>query len=225
MEQPNYYAIIPANVRYDSTLTANAKLLYGEITALCNKNGYCWATNEYFATLYNVSKVSVSNWISTLIKKGYISKEIIYKEGTKEILNRYLKIIEYPNKNIFNTPIKENFKDNNTRENNNTPYSPPKGEESFSTLDSDDKEDIDEYNFNLIWEDYPRQEGKTKAFGYFRKWIRGRKINGKTIKLTDEQMLKAVRVYAKEKKYTDKKFVQLGSTFFNTTILDYIETE
>lgn len=99
------------------------------------------------------------------------------------------------------------------------------GVESFSTLDSDDKEDIDEYNFNLIWEDYPRQEGKTKAFGYFRKWIRGRKINGKTIKLTDEQMLKAVRVYAKEKKYTDKKFVQLGSTFFNTTILDYIETE
>lgn len=117
-EKPNYYAIIPADVRYDNNIPPNAKILYAEITALCNEKGYCWSSNDYFAKLYNVSKISISNWISKLEQNGYIETEIIYKEGTKQILNRYIKILKYPIKEIFNTPIKENFKDNNTSINN-----------------------------------------------------------------------------------------------------------
>lgn len=117
-EKKNYYAIIPANVRYDEKITPNAKLLYAEITALCNEKGYCWANNEYFANLYNVSKISISKWISQLEQNGYIETEIIYKEGTKQILNRYIRIVKYPIKEKFNTPIKEKFKDNNKYINN-----------------------------------------------------------------------------------------------------------
>lgn len=69
----NYYAIIPASVRYDKRLCPNAKLLYGEITALCNEKGYCWATNGYFSGLYNVSIRSVINWINELEEAGHIS--------------------------------------------------------------------------------------------------------------------------------------------------------
>ena len=83
MENPSYYAIIPANVRYDKDICANAKLLYGEITALCNKSGYCWATNEYFAELYNVSRVSISKWVNQLIDKNHINSKLNYREGTK----------------------------------------------------------------------------------------------------------------------------------------------
>ena len=101
----SYYAIIPAEVRYDEELPPNAKLLYGEITSLCNEKGYCWATNQYFADLYKVSKITVSRWISTLYKKGYIAVETLYKEGTKEIIGRHLYIV--------NTPINKNVKDNN----------------------------------------------------------------------------------------------------------------
>lgn len=104
-DRPSYFAIIPANVRYDKNLKDKAKLLYGEITSLCNKDGYCWAKNEYFADLYGVTKTTVSTLIKNLIDCGYIKSKIIYKEGTKEILNRYLSII--------NDPIKENLKDNN----------------------------------------------------------------------------------------------------------------
>lgn len=124
----SYYAIIPAEVRYDEELPPNAKLLYGEITSLCNEKGYCWATNQYFADLYKVSKITVSRWISTLNKKGYISVETLYKEGTKEIIGRHLYIVNTPiNKNVnryiqndveginenVNTPINKNVKDNN----------------------------------------------------------------------------------------------------------------
>jgi uncharacterized phage protein (TIGR02220 family) len=114
----SYYAIIPANVRYDERLTPNAKLLYGEITALCNEKGYCWANNEYFASLYCVSKVSVSKWIQSLIEFGYIESKLNYVEGSKQIFNRYLSLVGYPIKENFNTPIKEKFNDNNTVINN-----------------------------------------------------------------------------------------------------------
>ena len=80
-EQPNYYAIIPATVRYDTNLKYTEKLLYGEITALSNKNGYCYAQNKYFADLYNVTAVSVSRWISHLQQLGYIKTEVIRNEN------------------------------------------------------------------------------------------------------------------------------------------------
>ena len=68
----SYYAIIPADVRYNKNLTPNAKLLYGELTALSNKEGYCWASNSYFAELYKVSNASVSKWISDLKANNHI---------------------------------------------------------------------------------------------------------------------------------------------------------
>ena len=117
-EQPNYYAIIPADVRYDTELKDKAKLLYGEIVALSDKGGYCWASNKYFAELYQVSTTTISLLIKDLVEKGYIESEIIYKEGTKEILNRYLRII----KGGYLRNLKEGYlrkvKDNNTSINN-----------------------------------------------------------------------------------------------------------
>jgi SOS-response transcriptional repressor LexA len=141
VENKSYYAVIPANVRYDKGLRDKAKLLYGEITALCNERGYCWATNEYFAKLYGVSRATISSLISELIEKGYITSKLIYKEGTKEILNRYLSILEYPIQKNLNTPIQENLKENITYINN--------------TNNNMNKREIDEINyiFNCFLED------------------------------------------------------------------------
>ena len=122
MEKPSYYAIIPANVRYNKSICPHAKLLYGEITALCNKNGKCWASNRYFSELYNVSTTSISKWFRELKECGYVKIDLIYKEGTKEILHRYVTLITYPIEEKLHTPIEEKFKDNNTVINNTGEY-------------------------------------------------------------------------------------------------------
>ena len=116
-EKPNYYAIIPGNVRYDPELKDKAKLLYGEITALSNKEGYCYASNNYFAELYGVTTQTIINMINNLIKKGYLERTIIYKEGTKEVEKRYLKIIEGGTKNILTRGTQKIFMDNITSNN------------------------------------------------------------------------------------------------------------
>lgn len=127
-QQPNYYCIIPAKVRYAKTISPNAKLLYGEITALCNQEGYCWASNDYFATLYGVSKTSISKWVNQLKEQGFIKVELQYKQGSKEIDKRHIRIVEEPIKEKELTsqtkvgdPMKEKFRENtttNTKKNN-----------------------------------------------------------------------------------------------------------
>lgn len=83
VSNPGYFAVIPASVRYHSALPPNAKLLYGEITALCNQEGYCWASNAYFAKLYNVGGTTVSEWVSALKKAGFIRIEIDQARGNE----------------------------------------------------------------------------------------------------------------------------------------------
>jgi len=125
-ERPSYYAIIPANVRYDKSLKANEKLLYGEITCLANANGYCYAGNAYFANLYGVDKTTVSRWVSNLEKCGYIKTQLI-KGDDNQIVERRIYITESipigkkintPIDENVNTPIDEKSKENITRDNN-----------------------------------------------------------------------------------------------------------
>ncbi|QDP51540.1 MAG: hypothetical protein Tp1111DCM843611_38 [Prokaryotic dsDNA virus sp.] len=113
MNKPTFYAIIPAKVRY-SSLKPNAKLLYGEITALSNKLGYCFATNNYFAELYGVNKNTVSRWLTDLKKLGFITIKI-ERDSNNEITKRIIGI----DKKV-DTPIDKKGKGNNTSNINNT---------------------------------------------------------------------------------------------------------
>lgn len=62
-----------ADVRYDSRLSSTAKVLMVEISALTNKEGYAWATNQYFAETFGISRSQVTRIIRQLAECGYIN--------------------------------------------------------------------------------------------------------------------------------------------------------
>ena len=127
-ERPNYYAVIPAHVRY-SNITPNAKLLFGEIAALSNKTGYCFATNDYFAKLYNVSKITVSRLINELVEHNFIVSKIV-KGGINKNVNRYIQICIHP--------LNKNVKENNTSINNTfNNYNPLLKDNYYKSYSSD----------------------------------------------------------------------------------------
>ena len=91
----SYYAIIPAYIRYNKELKFAERLMYGEITALSNKEGYCFASNRYFADLYGVSISTISRWISHLAELGSLHIEII-RNDKKEIVERRIYVVDNP---------------------------------------------------------------------------------------------------------------------------------
>lgn len=123
--KPNYYSIMPASVRYSASLTSTEKLLYSEITSLCDMTGACWAANSYFAKLFNKTEETISRNIKNLEKKELI--RIIYKKRGSQIIERGISIVNLPansnftiDKNINGT-IDENINgtiDKNVKENN-----------------------------------------------------------------------------------------------------------
>lgn len=212
MDEPkkSYYAIIPANVRYDKELTPNSKLLYGEITALCNEKGYCWAGNSYFADLYSVSNKSISKWVNQLVSKGYVRAEFKYKDGTKQILHRYLRIYT-PMEEMFHTypkdvpyPMEEKVKDNNTSNNTN----------NNKTANQDSLE----VDFEKLWKLYPNKKGnKNTALKSYKKALKGG--------TTNKQIQNGIVAYKKYLAENDWLKPAYGSTwFFNERWNDEYET-
>ncbi len=219
-ETPTYFAIIPADVRYDKDLRPNEKLLYGEITALSDKHGYCWATNRYFAELYEVTPKCVSKWINHLIEKGYLFSKIIYEEDGKTVSQRIICVRpitlqeEPPIHQKEDTPIHQkedtpihqkedtlSIKSSNIiiQDNNNTRVN-DKEINKESQLEND---------FEELWKLYPRKAGKAKAFKAYKSAIK----QGATNEQIRQGILNYIQ-WIKEHK-TQPEYIKHGSTFFN----------
>lgn len=204
-EQPSYYSIITANVRYDNRLTDSEKLLFAEITSLSNKYGYCTATNSYFARLYEVVKETISRRISNLTKYGYLKIETV-KDG-KQIKQRKMYPltqssipidvkINTPIDNSVNTPIDANVKENNTSINNT----------SINNINRTDNSatDVTRERFEEWWKLYDKKLDKKKAFSLFKSALK--KHEFETIMNGTKEYLKTI---------TDKQYQKYPKTFLS----------
>lgn len=121
-DNPNYYAVIPASVRYSKELASLDKLMYGEITCLTNYKGYCWATNHYFSNLYGRSKGTISRSINNLLNFNFIKITMI-RDGNN-VERRLIRIkemgavknIKPPNQKSLGGVVKNDYY--NTKKNN-----------------------------------------------------------------------------------------------------------
>ena len=95
----------------------------------------------------------------------------------------------------------------------------------INTNNNDSEELAD--NFDKIWSLYPRKDGKNTAFNHYKSWLKGKKYAGRIVKLTNKQMWFATKKYADlmEEQKREKQYIKMGSTFFNETIMEYVEDE
>ena len=120
----SYYMVIPAEI-WDATISAKAMILYGHITVLSNKKKYCYASNSYFEEVMKSSSSTIKRIMNELESNGFIHREIIYKEGTKEVEERKIflnlgMVKNEPNPGSINEPSPSITvdPDNSTRTNN-----------------------------------------------------------------------------------------------------------
>lgn len=103
--RPNYYAVIPSNVRYDDRLETSARLLYGEIAALLNDDGYCFFGNAFITKNYGWSDRTIARLLKSLEDNGHI-RRVIIKDKSGQVVQRriYLRVslpdVQPPDKNV-----------------------------------------------------------------------------------------------------------------------------
>lgn len=202
-----YYAIIPASVRYSRKLCANAKLLYGEITALASREGFCWSTNKYFADLYGVTSTSVSKWVSQLVKAGFVRVEIISEFQRKIYLNEGLGVLTKVKGGINKRErgVLTKGKDNKTLNNTiNIAEASPSAfslKEEIEKMENDSRRDLNLIGF-YAQERLSTLSGKIKNKAQLSAFIRRHlQAAGKLKVYNDDQVVKATD--AVRQKYRD----------------------
>jgi len=71
-----FFVVLPYYVLEDQKLPDKSKLLYGLISALANKHGYCYATNNYLAEKLGCKERIVRYHLTILKNRGLIKVEV-----------------------------------------------------------------------------------------------------------------------------------------------------
>lgn len=226
-EKFSAYVVIPAYILFDKELSDKAKLLYGLISSMCNHKGYCWATNAVFMRYLGAGSTKTpERLLKELGNRGYI--QILDGQGgrgvTRKIYltnflqinldknvavnllanfsqaNRDINVLVSPDKNVAANPDK-NVGENNIN-NNNTPYSPPKGGSKALKRKVDGTVQLtpaQEDTFAMFWDAWPKKTDKQKSR---ERWVR---LDPDEKLLQD--ILCAIERQKESRQWQDKQFI------------------
>lgn len=83
---------IPDRLYLTREFTPNEKFVLIEIYSLTRKDRLCYATNKHFSDFVGLSESAIKKMMAKFEKLGYISRTIEYKNGSKEIIRRFIKL-------------------------------------------------------------------------------------------------------------------------------------
>ena len=233
-EKRGYYCIIPADVLDDERIPDGAKLLYGEITALCSEKGFCFASNDYLASRRKRRRCTIISWINTLVECGYLKRELCYDAESKEVKERRL----YLRDNFF-TPYEKSDEggmknqttpyeksDEGGMKNQTTPYEKPdeggmKNQTENNTINNTVNNTINKYtaDFEEFWKLYPRKVEKAAAY----KAYKARLKEG----VSKDTLLTAVKNYNRKitDEHTTETYIKYPKSFLSKdrSFDDYLE--
>jgi len=180
---------IDREIWLDEKLTWMEKLFITEINSLDNEDG-CYASNDYFAKFFQLSKGRCSQIINSLIEKKYISAEYIRDKSGKAVEKRVVKILKGGIKNTKGGSkyskggYLENDEDSNTKSNNTVnniregkPFKKPSVDE-FKQFLKESKLSVDYNAFTDYYESKGWMIGKNKMKDWkaaVRTWARNDK--------------------------------------------------
>lgn len=218
--KPCYWAVLPAGVRYDAVVPPNAKLLYAEISALCDAKGYCYASNDYFCSNFEFTDRTVRRLLTSLAEQGYIRVDVIRDQKTNEVIERRIYAGINPASQTL-PPSGQKCPEGSGQKSphpsgqkcpveqdiyiNNTPI-PPKGRRRAVHLDAPAY--LPE-RFERFWQFYPKKQSKQDAM---RAWDKLQ---------PDEDLLRIMGASLKLQKVSEEytrengRFIPLASTWLN----------
>src|SRR5699024_9263537 len=182
------YGVIPKKVMKDKTLTIEAKAIYAFMASYSGNGNTSYPSVEYITDFLDISRHRFNRHRKLLEEKGYISVSQERKKGSKFTHNVYT--LEFIPQVQFTTSEKrtsekrtsENNTTNNNTINNNTINNNTinNNTNNIDHQPSDDGQSTSE-RFEVLWKEYPRKEGKKKAFASYKRALK----NG----VTDEEIM------------------------------------
>lgn len=180
IDDASYYAIIPGPVLNSEEIPDGAKILYGVISTLTKKEGYCYARNEVLAAKVRKEADTVSRLVSKLDKAGFVHVEVIRDPETKRVVERRIypvmdialmswkkirdgtgKLSNTPPGKLSNTPPGKKAEESN--KDSSIPPIVPQGDECSGAENRKSMPKHKPDRFEGFWKFYPRHDDRASA--------------------------------------------------------------